>query len=83
MKSLKAVIILVSALVLSAFVYEPSPNLDLPNRLPEAAPYIAAETHDFPPPYEEFWETHNHPGQCQSCHAKIFDEWNGSMMSNS
>src|SRR5205823_8005074 len=23
------------------------------------------------------------PGQCQTCHQKIFDEWNGSMMSNS
>src|SRR5258708_15190643 len=22
-------------------------------------------------------------GQCQTCHQKIFDEWNGSMMSNS
>ena len=25
---------------------------------------------------------HGHPGQCRNCHAKIFDEWNGSMMSN-
>src|SRR6185503_18589928 len=31
----------------------------------------------------ELWQTQNHPGQCASCHQKIFDEWNGSMMSNS
>jgi hypothetical protein len=56
---------------------------DLPNRMPEAAPYITAEAKMFPPPYEEYWKTQNHPGQCQTCHQKIFDEWNGSMMSNS
>ena len=27
--------------------------------------------------------TQNHPAQCQTCHQQIFDEWNGSMMSNS
>ncbi len=56
---------------------------DLPNRMPEAAPYITEEAKAFPPPYEEYWKTQNHPGQCQTCHQKIFDEWNGSMMSNS
>jgi hypothetical protein len=56
---------------------------DLPNRLPEAAPYVTAEATVHPPPYEEYWKTQNHPGQCQTCHQKIFDEWNGSMMSNS
>jgi hypothetical protein len=56
---------------------------DLPNRMPEAAPYNTAEAAMFPPPYEEYWKTQNHPGQCQTCHQKIFDEWNGSMMSNS
>jgi hypothetical protein len=56
---------------------------DLPNRMPEPAPYITDEAKVFPPPYEEFWKTQNHPGQCQTCHQKIFDEWNGSMMSNS
>jgi Big-like domain-containing protein len=60
-----------------------APAVDLPNRMPEAAPYITEEAKVFPPPYEEYWKTQNHPGQCQTCHQKIFDEWNGSMMSNS
>src|ERR1041385_9271184 len=56
---------------------------DLPNRIPEAAPYLTSEAQVFPPPYEEYWATQNHAGQCASCHKRIFDEWNGSMMSNS
>ena len=56
---------------------------ELPNRIPEAAPYVTAEARAFPPPYEASWATENGPGQCQSCHQKIFDQWNGSMMSNS
>lgn len=57
-------------------------HTDLPNRMPEAPPYITAEAQAFPPPYEELWQTQNHPGQCPSCHQKIFDEWSGSMMAN-
>jgi hypothetical protein len=84
MKALKAIIVLITALGVTAFVYQPAtPHLDLPNRIPEAAPYITAEAQAFPPPYEEFWQTQNHPGQCQACHQRIFDQWNGSMMSNS
>jgi len=60
-----------------------SAGVDLPNRMPEAAPYVTAEATVFPPPYEEQWKTVANPGQCQTCHQKIFDEWNGSMMSNS
>src|SRR5258708_40166620 len=56
---------------------------DLPNRIPEAAPYVLAEAQAFPPPYHEHWMQEESPGQCQTCHQKIFDEWNGSMMSNS
>ena len=55
---------------------------DIPNRLPEAAPYVVAEAQAFPPPYHDHWEQEDSPGQCQTCHQKIFDEWNGSMMSN-
>jgi Bacterial Ig-like domain len=55
---------------------------ELPNRIPEAAPYVTAEARVFPPPYEDSWKTDNHPGQCQTCHEKIFNQWNGSMMSN-
>src|SRR5262249_18587784 len=84
MKALKLVTVLLTALGVSAFVYRPPTNrLDLPNRIPEAAPYITEEAAAYPPPYEEYWQTQNHPGQCQNCHQKIFDEWNGSMMSNS
>ena len=84
MKVIKALTLIVAALVASAFVYrQKEPALDVPNRIPEAAPYITAEAQTFPPPYEEYWQTQNHPGQCASCHQRIFDEWNGSMMSNS
>src|SRR5258708_9791936 len=62
--------------------FTPRVELDIPNRIPEAAPYVTVEARLFPPPYEETWQTHNHPGQCRTCHREIFDEWNGSMMSN-
>jgi hypothetical protein len=68
-----------------ALVYrQPSQSAlnDIPNRIPEAAPYIVAEAKAFPPPYHEHWEREDSPGQCQTCHQKIFEEWNGSMMSN-
>jgi hypothetical protein len=84
MKWLRALTLVVTALGVTAFVSsQKDPPGDLPNRIPEAAPYMTAEAHVFPPPYEEYWQTQNHPGQCASCHQKIFDEWNGSMMSNS
>jgi hypothetical protein len=67
-----------------ALVYErPTDRTDLPNRIPEAPPYVRSEAEALPPPYEEYWRTQAHPGQCRSCHQKIFDQWNGSMMSNS
>jgi hypothetical protein len=73
-----------TGLLVGFLAKQPEPaGVDLPNRMPEAAPYITDEAKIFPPPYEEFWKTQNHPGQCQTCHQKIFDEWNGSMMSNS
>jgi Big-like domain-containing protein len=55
---------------------------DLPNRIPQAAPYVAAEARVFPPPFEEAWEEVHNPGRCATCHGQIFAEWNGSMMSN-
>jgi len=64
-------------------LYRPATNrVELPNRIPEAAPYVTSEAQFFPPPFEEYWQKVGHPGQCQSCHQRIFDEWNGSMMSN-
>ncbi len=84
MKLVKAVIFLATGLGASVLVKSPrAPHAQLPNRIPEAAPYVTAEAMTFPPPYEEYWQTQNHPGQCQTCHQKIFSEWNGSMMSNS
>lgn len=84
MKIIKALTLIAAALAVSAFVYrQRDPAVDIPNRIPEAAPYLTSEAQAFPPPYEEYWQTQNHPGQCASCHQRIFDEWNGSMMSNS
>ncbi|HYU31393.1 MAG TPA: hypothetical protein VEW48_04465, partial [Thermoanaerobaculia bacterium] len=54
----------------------------LPNRIPEPAPYDVAEAQFYPPPFEGAWEGANNPGVCDSCHGRIFNEWNGSMMSN-
>ena len=84
MKLVKAGVFIATGLAVGFLAKQPEPPLaDLPNRIPEAAPYITAEATVFPPPYEEYWKTQNNPGQCQTCHQKIFDEWNGSMMSNS
>jgi hypothetical protein len=55
----------------------------LPNRIPEPAPYDTSEAQAHPPPYETDWNGPNSPGVCDSCHGRIFEEWNGSMMSNS
>ncbi|HEV8581595.1 MAG TPA: Ig-like domain-containing protein [Thermoanaerobaculia bacterium] len=64
--------------------YRPSTlQEELENRLPRPAPYVAAEARVFPPPFEEAWEGPLNPGRCSTCHAGIFAEWNGSMMSNS
>jgi len=84
-KALKFVVLVATALGASALVYnqpDQSKLNDIPNRLPEAAPYVVAETTAFAPPFHDHWEQEDSPGQCQTCHQKIFDEWNGSMMSN-
>jgi len=66
-----------------ALVDPPAPgNVDLANRVPEPAPYVTAEAAHVAPPFEEYWQGINHPGQCHNCHQRIFDEWNGSMMAN-
>jgi Big-like domain-containing protein len=85
-RSLKLATLLATTLATSALVYyQPDQKKlnDIPNRLQEAAPYVVAEAQAFPPPYHDHWEREDSPGQCQTCHQKIFDEWNGSMMSNS
>jgi hypothetical protein len=85
-RSLKLAALLATTVATCALVYyqpDQSKLNDIPNRLPEAAPYVVAEAQAFPPPYHDHWEQEDSPGQCQTCHQKIFDEWNGSMMSNS
>ena len=84
MKLIKIGVVVVTVLLVGFLARQPEAvGVDLPNRIPEAAPYVTAEASVFPPPYEDYWKTQNNPGQCQTCHQKIFDEWNGSMMSNS
>lgn len=56
---------------------------ELPNRIPEPAPYDVGEAQFYPPPWDGDWENLNNPGKCSGCHTRIFDEWNGSMMSSS
>jgi nucleoid-associated protein YgaU len=56
---------------------------ELPNHIPEAAPYNTDEAKVHPPPYDKEFSGHGNPGACATCHKSIFDEWNGSMMSNS
>ena len=69
--------------LVGAGVYRrPAGDLELPNRIPEPAPYVTAEAEFVPPPFEDFWQQLDHPGQCQTCHARVFNEWNGSMMAN-
>jgi len=69
-------------LVTAAVYRAPARDAELPNRIPEAAPYVAAEAEFVPPPFEDFWSELDHPGQCQNCHPRVFSEWNGSMMAN-
>jgi hypothetical protein len=72
-----------TALGMVAVVYPPAADSgELVNRIPEAAPYVTAEAAFVAPPFEEYWQTNDHPAQCQNCHSTIFDEWNGSMMAN-
>ncbi len=85
-KALKLAALAATVMACSALVFylpDQSKLNDIPNRLPEAAPYVVAETTAFAPPFHDHWEQEDSPGQCQTCHQKIFDEWNGSMMSNS
>src|SRR6185436_1932412 len=82
-RALKLLAFVGAALGVCGLVYQPaSDRVELPNRIPEAAPYVTSEAQFYPPPFEEYWQKVDHPGQCQSCHKRIFDEWNGSMMSN-
>src|SRR5260221_2373044 len=56
---------------------------ELPNRIPESAPYNTDEARAHPPPYDQYFSGSGNPRVCAQCHQRIFQEWNGSMMSNS
>lgn len=76
-------LVVATAVTVVALVYPyESASEELPNRIPEPPPYVTAEAKYIAPPFEEYWQEANHPGQCRNCHRKIFDEWNGSMMGN-
>jgi hypothetical protein len=83
MVTLRLLTLAATTIAVCALVYQRQ-NLavELESRIPEAAPYVTAEAQFFPPPYEDYWKGIAHPGQCQSCHKRIFDEWTGSMMAN-
>ena len=54
-----------------ALVDPPSPaSVELANRIPEPAPYVAEEAAYVSPPFEDYWQGVNHPGQCRNCHAR-------------
>ncbi len=68
---------------LIALALQPSRRpAELSSRIPQAAPYDVAEARVVAPPFEAQWEGMHNPGKCQTCHGRIFEEWNGSMMSN-
>src|SRR5262245_44861815 len=71
----------VAAVCGSAYA-QPHDVRELENRIPETAPYDISEAKYFPPPYEPYWKNTASPGQCQSCHRRIFEDWAGSMMAN-
>src|SRR5689334_18305970 len=54
----------------------------LPEALPVSPPYLQAETRDAATPLEKHFEGRLNPGKCATCHSKVFQQWNGSMMSN-
>lgn len=67
----------------TTLAYRKPPETWLSNRLPEAAPYNVREARVHPPPFEELWEGDLQPASCGTCHARIYEQWNGSMMANS
>jgi hypothetical protein len=81
--TLKLFVLGVTMVAVCGLVYRPADDpIDLANRIPEAAPYVTAEAQSFSPPFEEYWKGVDNPGQCESCHKQIFQQWNGSMMAN-
>lgn len=80
-RSILLAVLTCAGLVLLA--YRPRPDTEPSARVSEPAPYDTAQALEHPPPYESIWQAEHNPAQCGSCHARIFEEWNGSMMANS
>lgn len=87
MKTQRSFAVLVTALTLCSLFLLADQLLgrfpELPNRIPEAAPYNTSESQVYPPPYDASWNGTNSPGKCSGCHTGFFDQWTGSMMANS
>jgi hypothetical protein len=82
-RAFRLIAFIVAVTAVCIVVFTPAHDLlELENRIPETAPYEISEAAFFPPPYEEYWKGASHPGQCQSCHRRIFEDWAGSMMAN-
>ena len=50
---------------------------ELPNRIPEPAPYNVDEAQFFPPPFESEWTGVDDPGTCDGCHDRILTSGTG------
>jgi len=81
---LKTTIVAVAALAMLAVGFQAwGRYTELPSHIPEPAPYVVSEATAFPQPWDGHFSGTDNPGSC-GCHsAYIFDQWNGSMMSNS
>lgn len=72
------------ALCLVAAIASPRERrLSLSSLLPTAPPYLSAEARIIEPPFEPHFRDRLSPAKCATCHREIFEQWNGSMMSNS
>jgi len=85
MRPTRAAVLVAVVIAVTAFAthYAYGRHGELPNRIPEPAPYDTQEAQFYPPPFDSDWDGVDNPGTCDSCHSRIFDDWNGSMMSNS
>ncbi|MGD2113585.1 MAG: Ig-like domain-containing protein [Acidobacteriota bacterium] len=81
---LKTIVVAGAALAVLALGFQAmARHGELPNHIPEPAPYVVSEAQSFPPPWEGDWNGVNNPGNC-GCHSSFINgQWNGSMMSNS
>lgn len=80
---LGAGVALVALSLSAAVVPAPQRLSNLTRLLPLVPPYLTEETANVPQPFEPHFREKLNPGKCGTCHREIFEQWNGSMMSNS